>query len=101
MGCCSAEKGLCQSRDLLELRRRGYELPRFHVDDHAQVLANEDGVEVSFRWVNLEAQPREQGEGVNLQFQCLVVGRLEQCEVVDERKEAGSSEPATASTPSF
>ena len=54
-----------------------YELPHRHVDDHAQVLADEDGVEVSLGRVNLEAQSREQGEGVHLQFKRLVVGHLE------------------------
>ena len=52
---------------MFQLCRRGYELSHIHVDDHAQILADEDGVEASLGRVNLEAQSREQGEGVDLQ----------------------------------
>ena len=59
-------------------------MPLLHVDDHAKVLDIEDGVEVSLGKLNLEAHSYEQGEGVDLQLERLVVGHLEQVEVVDE-----------------
>ena len=53
------------------------EHPHLHVDDHAQVIADEDEVEIFLHRVNLEAQSCEQGEGVDLRFERLVVGHLE------------------------
>ncbi len=55
VSCCSTEKGLCQNCDMFEFRRRGNELPNLHVDAHAEVFADEDGLEVSLGRVYLEA----------------------------------------------
>ncbi len=59
-------------------------MPLLHIDDHAQIFADEDGDDVPLRGVDLEAQSCEQGEGVVLQLEGLVEGCVEQGEVVGE-----------------
>ncbi len=99
MGCCSTEQRFCLYYNLLQLGGWGDELPLLHVDDHAKVFADEDGVEMAFRQVNLQAESCEQREGDDLELECFLVRHRKQGEVVHEGKQTGSSEFATATTP--
>ena len=69
------------------------------VDLQAQVLADLDRAVVPLRGVDVEAEVREEGEGLISPLLAGLPGRLEEGEVVGKREQAGSRTASAAAEP--